>query len=293
MKPPPFEYHDPSSLDEALGLLAEHGDDAKVLAGGQSLVPMLNFRLMRPARLIDINRIGGLGYVRREGEQVRIGALARHRTIERSPLIARAVPLMAEAIAYVAHAQVRARGTIVGSAVHADPSAEVPVVLAALDAQMVIRRGERTRVVPWDEFFVGLMETAIEPDELVTELRLPVHRPGRGSAFVEFARRHGDFALGGVAATVEVDADDRCRSAAIALLGAGPVPLRAREAEQVLVGRSWDDDAVAEAARLARAASAPMGDMHAGVEYRQHLLETLTRRALHAARVRAAAADQA
>ncbi|HXF81881.1 MAG TPA: FAD binding domain-containing protein, partial [bacterium] len=208
MKPAPFRYAAPESLDEALGLLRRFGAEGKVLAGGQSLVPLLNMRLVRPAVLIDLNRVRSLDYIvhgagRGPTREVRLGAMTRQRAAERSPLVRMELPLLAEALAYVGHPQIRNRGTVGGSVAHADPSAELPAVLAALDGRVVLRSARGARTLSAEEFFRGYLTTALAPDELLVELRLPAH-PHRGTAFLEVARRHGDFALAGVAVAMDV-----------------------------------------------------------------------------------------
>ena len=287
MKPAAFEYDDPRTLDEALALLAEHGEDAKVLAGGQSLVPLLNFRLARPERLIDVNGVGELDYLRVADGVLRIGALVRHSVLERSEAAAAAVPLLQEAVRLVGHAQIRNRGTVGGSIAHADPAAELPVAMAALDARFRVRSTRGDRVLGAEELFVTHLTTSLEADELLTGIEVPVPAPGTGSAFVEFARRHGDFALGGAAALVRLDDGGTCESAAVALLGAAPTPLRAREAEAFLHRRRLDEQTAREAAALAVQNLHPTGDIHGSSEYRHGLIEALTRRALLAAAGRA------
>jgi CO/xanthine dehydrogenase FAD-binding subunit len=286
VKPPPFAYHRAGSVDETLALLAEHGDDAKVLAGGQSLVPLLNFRLARPERLIDINEVQELGRLELNGT-LRIGALTRQATIERSGEIAKQVPLLHEAIRFVAHPQIRNRGTVGGSVAHADPSAELPAAFAALDALYHLRSASGTRVVRSDEMFVTHLTTALQPEELLTEIEVPLPPAGTGSAFVEFARRHGDFALAGAAVLLAQAADGSCERAAIALLAAGPVPVRAVAAEQALVGHRVDEDVAREAAAAAVQDVKPLADIHGGAAYRLRVLEALVRRALLLASARA------
>src|SRR5215470_15811927 len=211
MKPPRFEYLAPTSVDEALAMLAEHGEEAKILAGGQSLVPLLNFRLVRPGYLIDLNG------VRAENGHVAIGAMTRQRAVETSSLVSERCPLLADAMPQIGHVQIRNRGTVGGSLAHADPAGELPAVVAALDGELVLRsaRGER-RLAP-EQFFVGYLTTAAAPDELLVETRVPVAPPRTGTAFIELSRRHGDFALVGVAASVTVDEGGVCTKCAIAL----------------------------------------------------------------------------
>lgn len=279
MKPPPFDYYAPSGIDEAIELLARHGGDARLLAGGQSLVPLLNFRLSAPAVLVDLNRVAGLAYIREEKGSVRMGAMTRQREIEFSPLVTSRLPLLADATRWVGHLPTRTRGTIGGSIAHADPAAEYPTVAAALDAELVIRGPGGERVVRPAEFFQGLMTTALNPGEMLAEVRMPVAQPNSGCAFEEFSRRHGDFAIVGIAAMVVADGD-RCRQARLAACGAGAIPTRLRGAEEILersgLGERNIDDAAARASELVD----PAEDLHASVEYRRHLTRVLTRRAL-------------
>jgi CO/xanthine dehydrogenase FAD-binding subunit len=280
MKPPRFDYLLPRSLDEALGLLAQHGDEAKVLAGGQSLVPLLNFRLVRPSYLVDLNDIPGLDGIRLDGDRLALGAMTRQRTAETSTVVRERAPLLAEAMPQIGHVQIRNRGTIGGSLAHADPAGELPAVLAALDGEVVLRsrRGER-RLTP-AEFFVGYLTTAAAPDELLVEARVPVTPPRTGTAFIEVSRRHGDFALVGVATTLTIDTGGVCTACAIALTGVGPTPVVARDAARALVGVKPTADAYAEVARRVVSSLEPDSDLHASAEYRKHLGGVLTRRAL-------------
>jgi CO/xanthine dehydrogenase FAD-binding subunit len=287
MKPAVFEYDDPETEDEALDLLARHGDDCKVLAGGQSLVPLMNFRLARPARLIDINRIDSLSYIKREDGRLVIGAMARHTHLEHADEVAQGWPLLTEAIGWVGHSQIRNRGTIGGSVAHADPAAELPAAFAALDATFRVRSTRGSRTIGWDEFFVSEFTTALGADELVTAVEVPALDPGVGAAFVEYARRHGDFALGGAAVTVKVGRDGRCESATIALLSAGPAPVRASAAEQQLRGANLDDASIRAASAEAVKGLRPTSDLHGSTEYRIGLLRTMTERALTKAAQRA------
>jgi CO/xanthine dehydrogenase FAD-binding subunit len=259
VKPAPFRYEAPHTVDAALGLL---GDGAKVLAGGQSLVPIMNFRLARPATLVDVNRIDELASLRRSAGALHIGALTRHATLERSELVGRAWPLLRQAVRHVGHPQIRARGTVGGSCAHADPAAELPVALAALDARFHVRARAGTRALGAGEFFVSALTTALSDDELLVEIEVPPLPEGAGTGFAEYARTLGDWAMAG-AAVVRAPGH-----AAIALLGAAPTPVRARAAEQALVAGSDAD----EAARLA-------GALAAG-PWRAALMTSLVRRAL-------------
>lgn len=286
MKPAPFEYFAPTSSAEALGLLSEAPDESKLLAGGQSLVPLMNFRLARPERLIDLNRIPELRYIERRNGDVVIGAMTRHVEVERSSLLAEELPLVTEAIKWVGHQQIRNRGTIGGSIAHADPAAELGAVLAALDARMRVRSATGERVLPWSDFFVFGFMTALEGDELLAEIEIPALPSGASTAFVEFARRYGDFALGGAAAVVVLDGDGICRTARLSLLAAAPVPVRAGDAEELLVGSRLDDASIAAAADAAVAGIEPTGDIHGSTKYRIKLLRAMAKRAIAAARDR-------
>lgn len=280
MKPPRFEYLLPRSLDEALAMLAEHAEAAKALAGGQSLVPLLNFRLVRPAYLVDLNEIPGLDAIRVDDGRLALGAMARQRAVERSALVRERCPLLADAAPQIGHTQIRNRGTLGGSLAHADPAGELPAVVAALEGELVLRsrRGER-RLTP-ERFFVGYLTTATEPDELLVEVRLPVAPARTGTAFLEVSRRHGDFALVGVAATVTLDEGGVCTGCAIALTGVGPTPVVARDAARALVGVEPSAGAFEDVARRVAAPLTPDSDLHASSEYRRHLAGVLTRRAL-------------
>ncbi len=292
MKPPAFDYEAPRDVDGALALLAERGDDGKVLAGGQSLVPLLNFRLARPEVLVDINDVRELAYLRREGGRLRIGSLTRLAAAEGSPLVREHWPALADALRWVAHPQIRNRGTVGGSVAHADPAAELPVVLGALGAVYHARSARGARTLDADEMFRGHFETGLEPDELLCEIEVPAMAPGAGWAFIEFARRPGDFALAGAAVVVEPGDAGACERAVVCLLGAGPAPLRARAAEAALAGRPLTVDTARAAAADAVRDVRPTGDIHGGTQYRRNLLETLVARALVTAgdRARGAAA---
>ncbi len=282
MKPPAFEYHRPRTVDEAISLLAQHGGEAKLLAGGQSLIPAMNFRLARPAILIDLNPVTELSYIHAaNGDGLRLGAMTRQRAVERSPVVAKAAPLLHETMPFIAHPQIRNRGTVGGSIAHADPAAELPAVAVALDARckVVSRRGSRT--IAAGEFFTGLFSTALAPDELLVEIVLPAAGARSGWAFIEVARRHGDYALVGVAAAVSLDSQGRCRAARIGLLSVGDGPVLAAEAAKLLIGQQPSPDAIRAAADAAASRDVdPSGDIHASAAYRRHLVGVLTRRAL-------------
>ena len=282
MKPPVFDYHAPASVDEALELLGRYAGEAKVLAGGQSLMPLLNFRLSRPAALIDLNRISALAYIREDAARVRLGAMTRQRTIEFSPIVRERLPLLAEATALVGHLPIRTRGTIGGSLAHADPSAEYPAVLAALDGEVAVRGPRGERVLRAAELFAGPLTTSLAPDEIVVEVRFPTAPPGSGSAFEELSRRHGDFAIVGIACQLIGDGA-RCAAARIAVAGAGPVPARLRPAEEILERDGVSDAAIAAAARRSAELVDPQEDIHASAAYRRNLTRVLTGRALRRA----------
>jgi CO/xanthine dehydrogenase FAD-binding subunit len=286
LKPPLFDYHDPTAVEAALDLLSQHGEDAKVLAGGQSLVPLLNFRLASPDHLIDLRRIPGLAYIRRRDGVLRIGTMTRQATLEASPLVAEHWPLLTEALGLVAHAQIRNRGTVGGSVAHADPAAELPVAFTVLDATFHLRSRSGTRSVGWRDFFITHLTTAIEPEELLVEIEVPAVPPGTGWAFTEYARRHGDFALGGAAALVTVE-DGVCRRARLGLLAAADTPLRAEAAERALEGGPITKAASAKAARTAVTGISPTGDIHGSSDYRKRLIEGMVRRAIEQAAERA------
>ncbi|HUF14230.1 MAG TPA: xanthine dehydrogenase family protein subunit M [Longimicrobiales bacterium] len=289
MKPPPFEYHAPPTLVEALTLLAQHGDEAKALAGGQSLIPVLNFRLARPSVIVDLNRIDELIGIDATGPSLRVAAMTRQRAAERSTDVAERAPMLAAALTHVAHPQIRTRGTIGGSVAHADPAAELPAVMLALDARFRLRRGAEERTVAAGDFFTGLFSTALEVDELLIDIEIPAPAARSGWAFEEVARRHGDFALVAVAARVVLDSAGAVSDARLAYVNAGPGPFRSARAEAVLVGQTPDPDLIRAAAAAAFEDARPAADVHASAAYRRQLTRVLTARALAAAFARAAA----
>ena len=286
MKPPPFEYHRAGSIDEAVALLAEHGDEAKILAGGQSLVPLLSLRLARPAHLVDINRVTELSAVE-NGKGLRFGATVRHREVERSEVVRTANPLLAYATRFIGHAAIRNRGTIGGSIAHADPAAELPIVLTVLDGEVEARSTRGTRTVAASDLFEGFLTTSLDPDELLTAVRLPAWQAGTGWSFHEFSRRSGDFAIVGVAATVRLNGDGTVADARLAFSGVETKPVRATEAEASLAGATPSDDVWATAARDAAAPFEPASDIHGSSAYRKHLASVLAERALKEAHDRA------
>ncbi len=291
MKPPPFEYAAPRKIEEAVGLLSQHGDGAKVLAGGQSLIPLLNFRLARPEVLVDVNRVAELASVKPLESGVAIGALTRQHTLERADVIRARLPIVAEACRLIGHLPIRHRGTIGGSLAHADPAAELPAVMVALEAELTASGRGGRRTLPADQFFTGIFATALAPDELLIEIRVPGLPPRTGSAFVEIARRAGDFALVGIAALVTLDDGGRATRARLAVCGAGPTPIRAREAERVLVGARPDSRALDEAADKIAAATDPPSDIHASAAFRKKLARHVGRQAIELAVRRAGGAS--
>jgi CO/xanthine dehydrogenase FAD-binding subunit len=283
-----FEYIAAKSIAEACALLARHGDSAKLIAGGQSLVPMMAMRLVRPARLVDINEIAALKFVRIEGDAAHVGACARQCIVERDDALAARVPLLRQALVWVGHVQTRNRGTIGGSLVHADPSAELPLAAQVLGARLVLRSAKGARTVEAGRFFTGPMSTALQPDECLEEIHWPLwSEQHAGSAFTEIAMRHGDFAIVAAAAQVALDDEGRCTRAAFGLGGAGGTPLAFPNIAARLVGTRLDDAAVQEAANAAAAECEPGSDLHATADYRRHLARVLAARALRAAGERA------
>jgi CO/xanthine dehydrogenase FAD-binding subunit len=288
MKPAPFQYYAPTTLDEALTLLAQHAEDGKLLAGGQSLVPAMNFRLAQPTALIDLNGIPELAYIQESGDGLEIGAMTRQRALERSPLVARVTPLLAATMPYIAHTQIRNRGTLGGSLAHADPAAELPAVMVALDAGFHLANREGRRMIAAADFYQGLFITALEPDEILVQIDVPAFPHGSGWSIQEFARRHGDYAIVGVAAVVRIDANGCCTDLRLVYLSVGEGPTPASNAAASLAGRLPTSEAIATAARIAAHEDIDsLGDIHASVAYRRHLVEVLGRRALTEAFARA------
>lgn len=288
MKPPPFAYRAPESVPEALEWLAEYGPEAKVLAGGQSLVPLLALRLARPGLLVDLARVPGLTQLAERDQGLVVGAMTRQQSAERSQLVGRLAPLLQAAMPFIGHPAIRSRGTIGGSLAHADPAAELPAVAVALDADLVAvsaRRGERT--IAATEFFASYLTTALEADEILTEIRFPPPAEGTGVGFLEVARRQGDFAMVGVAATVCLRGGS-ISQARLALTGVADVPIRATEAERALLGAAPDPAAFRAAAEVVALELAPRSDLHASAGYRRQVAAVLVRRALAVAAQRAA-----
>lgn len=293
MKPAPLDYEAPTRLADAVALLNDPEREATVLAGGQSLMPMLNLRLARPEVLVDLRRIEGLDHIRLEGDRIVIGAMATKRAVEQSPIIQDKHPLLHAATGQVGHPQIRNRGTVGGSMAHADPAAEYPAVAVACGAEMKIFGPDGERTTSADEFFVGYLTTALEPGEILTEVTFPVldstGGPDRvGWAFCEVSRRHGDFAMVGTTVTLAVDPSGACRDVVLVIFGVGAVPLRADDAVAALDGQVPSSDRFAQVARAAAAMiDSPLSDVHASAEYRRHLAEVLTVRALQEAVARA------
>jgi carbon-monoxide dehydrogenase medium subunit len=282
MKPPAFDYIAADSIAMAVAALAQAGDDAKIIAGGQSLVPMLNFRMLRPSILVDINRIAGLDVIEETGGAIRVGALTRHYQLETSPLVARHLPVLSCAMTHVAHLAIRNRGTIGGSLAHADPAAELPMMALLLDAELRVASASDERTVATRDFFLGALTVDLAPGEIITEVVLPKLPPRTGWGFAEVARRHGDFALAAVAATLTVSGG-AIEQARIALTGVGPTALRATEADGLLIGHALEPDLTNRVTEAIRATIEPETDLHASSDYRRHLAGVLTGRALVAA----------
>jgi len=286
LKPPNFDYVAPATVAEVLEHLREHGSDTRLLAGGQSLVPLLNFRLSRPAIIIDLNRVAELAYIREQNGHLAIGAMTRQRAIENADSVERQSPLLHEATKHIGHLPIRSRGTIGGSLANADPAAEDPAVITALGGVMVLNSHRGERRVRSVDFFRGLLTTAIEPDELLCEVEIPAARAGSGWAFEEISRRHGDFALAGTAALVALE-NGRVVEARLAACGVGPGPVRLAHAEEAIINNEISDDAIEAAAAAAALEVSPSTDVHASASYRRKLTSAMTKRALYRALARA------
>jgi carbon-monoxide dehydrogenase medium subunit len=287
---PAFRYHRPSSVDEAVGLLADFGADAKVLAGGQSLVPLLALRLSHPEHLVDIGRVEGLDTIDAGPDGLTVGAGVRHADLELSPVAGRAAPLVAAAMPHIGHRAIRNRGTVCGSLAHADPAAELPAVTLAVDAELVVRSSAGERTIPAGDFYLGYLSSALDETELITAVRFPPWPARTGWSVQEISRRHGDYALVGLAAVLGVGEDGRIERAALSFFGAGATPVRVAEAERMLLGEQPDPAAFAEAAEAVTRTIDPPGDNHATAAYRAHVAGVLTRRCLAEAAGRTGAA---
>jgi aerobic carbon-monoxide dehydrogenase medium subunit len=280
LKPAPFKYVAPRSLEEAAAVLQQSNLDGKILAGGQSLLPLLNLRLAKPKVLVDVNGISDLDTIRETPESISIGAITRQSKVEHSSLVHERCPVLAEAIRHIGHIAIRHRGTIGGSLVHADPAAELPALALALDAKFELTAKGMGRIVPAEKFFIDYMTTALASDEILLQIVFPVIRPSSGYALEKIARRHGDFAIAGVVAIVDLDHAGKIAQARIALFGVAPTPVRARGAERALVGRKPDDEVFRDAAALLEEVLDPSEDIRASRAYRKHVAAILTARAL-------------
>ena len=293
MKPAPFEYYVPDSTEQALDLLREHGEDAKLLAGGQSLVPAMNFRVVQPRVLIDLNRVAELQFIQEKDDTLQIGAMTRERELEFDPAIAKRTPLLAEVMPHVAHPQIRNRGTLGGSLANADPAAELPVIMLALGARLKVANADRERWVEAQDFFAGMFTTDLASDEMLVQIEIPSIGPWTGWSFLEVAPRAGDYALMGVAAQVTLDENGNCKQARLVYLNAGEGPMDAKEAAKSLEGETLHDQIIESAAALASEKEInPFGNIHASPEYQRHLAHVLTKKVLKIAAKRAGEANQ-
>ena len=280
MIPPAFEYARPATISDAIALLQKHGDDAKVLSGGQSLIPMMKLRLARPAWLIDINSIPGLAGIHEEGGYLKIGGLTREADIEASELIRSKYPIIYDTARVIADPLVRNLATAGGNLAHGDPANDHPATMLALGAEVAAIGPGSVRVIPIDSFFISIFTTALEPAEILTEIRIPIPPPGSGGAYFKLERKVGDFATAAVAAQITLDSNGTCQRVGIGLTNAGPTPIRARKAEESLRGKKLDNAAIGQAARLAAEESQPSSDLRGPEEYKRGLVKELTRRAL-------------
>ncbi len=289
MKPAPFDFKALNSLEEITIALNEHGDNAKILAGGQSLVPAMNFRLLQPAMLLDINNVGSLDYVEMNGDNIlNIGTLTRQSTIEKNVLVKKFFPLLHETMPHVAHSQIRNRGTIGGNLAHADPASELPAICIAMKANIIVKSKKGKRIISAKDFFEGMFLTALDPEEILIEIQIPIPEKKTGSSFLEFSRRQGDYALMGVAAVVTLDDNDICSAAKLVYLNAGDGQVDADDAASVLLGEKASPELFAESGKIASEQEIdPFGNIHASVSYQRHLANILTKRALKIAFERA------
>jgi carbon-monoxide dehydrogenase medium subunit len=287
MKPAAFKYIAATSLAHALALKAEHGDEAKFLAGGQSLMPAMNFRLAQPAVLIDINGIADLAGIRISSATTRVGALTRYRALQRDETFARMFPLIGEALPHIAHPQIRTRGTIGGNLSHADPASELPAIALALRARFRAESAKQQRWVEASDFFVGALTTGLKPDEMLVEIELPLATPRTGACFMEIARRRGDFAIVGVATMVTLGERDECTDIRLTFCGVGETPIDASSAADALIGHQPTEGAIIDVAKSAQAMIDPGGSVHATADYQRHIAGVLTERTLQTALRRA------
>ncbi|MBI4258774.1 MAG: xanthine dehydrogenase family protein subunit M [Thaumarchaeota archaeon] len=283
MIPRAFEYYAPTSVSEAISLLQKYGDESKILAGGQSLVPLMKLRLASPMHVVDIGRVPGLNYIKEEGDKILIGAMTTHHEVETSPLIKSKCLVLSEAESHVGDQQVRNRGTIGGSACHADPAADVPAVLTALDGEFKMTGASGDRVVGAKSFFQDIFTTDLHQDEILTEIKLPALPPLSGSAYLKFERGAGDFAIVAVAAAVTLDKGGVCKDVRLGLAGVESIPMRALKAEEALRGKKPDDNAILEAAARASEQSKPSSDIRGSAEYKKEMVKVFVKRALKAA----------
>jgi carbon-monoxide dehydrogenase medium subunit len=280
MIPPSFEYLRPKTIPEAIAMLQQHGDEAKILSGGQSLIPMMKLRLARPGYLVDINRIAGLSHVKEEGGFLKIGGLTREAELEASPVVRSKYAIIVDTAHVIADPQVRNLATVGGNLAHGDPANDHPATMLALGAQVVATGPKGERVIPIEDFFVTLFSTALQPDEILTEIRVPIPPPRSGGSYVKLERKVGDFATAAVAAQLTLDEKGACQKVGIALTNVGPTPVKARKAEDFLRGKKPDEANIRQAAQLAADASEPSADLRGPVEYKKGLVKELTKRAL-------------
>lgn len=287
MIPPSFDYYAPTTVDEAVGLLARHGSEAKILSGGMSLIPLMKLRLAEPPYLIDINRIPGLGYMKEEDGFLRIGALTREAELERSALLRSQYPILVDTTAVIADPLVRNRATVGGNLAHGDPANDHPATMLALEAEVVATGPKGERKIPIANFFTGLFTTALDPNEILTEIRIPIPAPQSGGAYCKLERKVGDFATAAVAVQLTLREGDVCERVGIGLTNVGPTPIKAKKAEEVLRGHKIDSEAIKRVAQLASEESQPRADLRGSEEYKRDLVRVLTIRALHRALERA------
>jgi aerobic carbon-monoxide dehydrogenase medium subunit len=280
MIPPAFEYLRPNTVPEAIAFLQQYGDDAKILSGGQSLIPMMKFRLARPSHLIDINRISGLSYIKEEGGYLKIGGLVREAELEDSPLIRQKYPILFDTSRVIADPQIRNRATLAGNLAHGDPANDHPATMMALGAKIVAIGPQGERVIPVESFFITLFTTDLQHDEIVTEIRIPTPPARSGGAYLKLERKVGDFATAAVAAQLTVDQEGTCQKAGIALTNVGAIPIKVAKGEEFLQGKKLDETNITQAAQLAAEAAQPSSDLRGPEEYKRGLVKELTRRAL-------------
>jgi aerobic carbon-monoxide dehydrogenase medium subunit len=287
MIPPAFEYLRPKTIPEAITLLEQHGEDAKILSGGQSLIPMMKLRIARPGYLVDINRISGLSYIKEEGGFLKIGGLTREAELESSTLVRSKYPILLDTAHVIADPQVRNLATVAGNLAHGDPANDHPATMLALDAQVVATGSRGDRIIPIEEFFLSLFSTALQPGEILTEIRVPAPPPHSGGAYFKLERKVGDFATAAVAAQVTLDSNSAVQKVGIALTNVGPTPIKARKAEDFLRGKKLDEGNIRQAAQLAADEAQPSSDLRGPAEYKKGLVKELARRALSRAAERA------